>query len=87
MPQWGDDSLESIRVAGYGLADSWFDVERGDEPLSPEGIADVDEMVIAVTDADGEDHYYTVYGGFDEWQDFLDYVEVEILETYGDEAA
>lgn len=87
MPQWGSDSRESATIAGYGVGDSWYNVERGDPAPSETDLIDIDQMVVSVKDADGESHYYTIYGGFDDWQGFYDYIEIEIIDYYGPEFA
>lgn len=51
---------ETASVAGWeDDRGEWIDVEAGGRPPSPDELASSNQIVIGVTDDDGERHYYT----------------------------
>jgi hypothetical protein len=70
-------------IAGYEGADgNWYDVEAGDQLPDFEDIQLGDEMVVAFTDDDDVTHYWTLHGGFEDYEAIADAI-ADLADLYG----
>lgn len=75
-------------IAGYGDREQWCIVEGQEADSPPPDESDlswIDEVIVHITDDNGIDWYYSLYGPWEDWESFGDMVD-DLWEGYGGEA-
>jgi hypothetical protein len=77
-----EDLPSGWAIAGYDGPTEWVDVENGGKFPDDLDLEYADQTVLSFTDIDGEKHYYTVHGGFDQDYPVTDAI-ADLEEEYG----